>query len=697
MIIRLQNPIDKQLYQYYEFDPENRSSMLGKGGMGVVFKGKLTHNDTGRSEDVAIKVLFKDLSEESVMRARREASIQITHENIVRMYGFVETTDQDGQPKYHVVSEYLDGEPLSEILKRQGSFSIDKALAITKHILSALLMLHNKGYVHRDIDPSNIMVCKDGKIKLIDFGIAKNLNESQEEAKNCTIGGKFIGKVNYASPEQVRGEHWLTNQKSDIYSVGILLYELIYGRLPFQGTTHQIMTGHLQEPIVFDNAIPKDIKYIITKATSKKQENRYQTAAEFIVDIEKIEKGQHVGLKSKKWRSIVIIILSIIVLMATIVFYFYDKDIKYRDNYTQGVKNLSISNYQKALEYFNVSASYKQSDSVNNMIAMVGILNNAVNSYNNSDYQMADSLFVSALHYNSSDAYYYLGEMFLEGIGVYKDVNNGIDYLQKAANAGNGLAYYRLGVINKNGIYVNKDLNKAAVYFDKAMRIIDFGADNNNPEMQCIKGSMYREGNGVEKNIDRAITYYKNAADNNYAPAQNELYEILKTSDYDSAYKWLEKSAQLNYPKSQYRLGAILFRQGDYSASYHWTKSAADHDYSPALRQMGAIYEHSDASKMRQNLGIEKNEYIAHEYYERAVAFDQDNYIATFDLAIAYRDGVGCEINNDKALQYFQITLNTINKLPSPINEIQHPNANKIIKDSTDGLNRIKKVQKHNF
>lgn len=139
---------------HYEFDPEIKEHILGKGGMGIVFKGRLIHDDTGTFEWVAIKVLFKDLSEDSVMRAKREASIQVIHENIIRMYGFVETKDADGKPKYHIISEFLDGETLDQYIKRKGGISQEEAINIVKNVLSALYMLHSRAsFIGTSIHP----------------------------------------------------------------------------------------------------------------------------------------------------------------------------------------------------------------------------------------------------------------------------------------------------------------------------------------------------------------------------------------------------------------------------------------------------------------------------------------------------------------------------------------------------------------
>lgn len=284
-IIRLQSEQNKLDRQHYEFDPEAGS--LGQGGMGVVYKGRFFGN--GRVEDVAIKALYKDLPKEAVERALKEASIRIAHDNVILMLGSVSVKDAGGSLRHHVISEYLDGETLDKQLQAGGRKSIPEALHIIKCVLSGLSALHHKNLVHRDIDPSNIMVCKNRNIKIIDLGVVKELETTGQRK---TVFGQFIGKIDYASPEQLAGLQDLVRQTSDIYSTGVVLYELITGRLPFTGTTYDITTGHKEKNIPLEAIPDKNLRYVIRKAMAKNVRDRYQSTYEFIVDIEKIQHGQ---------------------------------------------------------------------------------------------------------------------------------------------------------------------------------------------------------------------------------------------------------------------------------------------------------------------------------------------------------------------------------------------------------------------
>lgn len=192
-IVRLQSDIERQKQLYYEFDSSDKP--LGEGGMGKVYKGRCIDERSGMSRDVAIKFMFSDLPDHVIERARREASIQLRNDNLVEMLGFIEIAEKDvvGEVKkrYHVVSELLEGVMLDDLLQGKTadhdgnhllfaeklykdylSNPFAFATTVIRCVLSGVMALHDAGYIHRDIDPTNIMVTKQGHIKLIDFGIA---------------------------------------------------------------------------------------------------------------------------------------------------------------------------------------------------------------------------------------------------------------------------------------------------------------------------------------------------------------------------------------------------------------------------------------------------------------------------------------------------------------------------------------------
>lgn len=299
----LQGQQEKDRGIRYEIDVD--TPPLGEGGTGIVRKGVLIDENSGNKRDVAIKFLFSDLTENVVQRSRREACIRISHENLIEMIDFVQVGNVDlygkGSVHYHVVSELLQGVMLLDILNGDVSEDIYEqnprikafyeemysnralfAIHVLTAVLSGIKALHDHGYVHRDIDPSNIMITNEGSVKLIDLGIAKKLNSTGGAMENVTSTGQFVGKAAYAAPELIMGDLPHQDQTTDIYAVGVLLYQLLTGTLPFKGSLQEIMHQQMHSKLPLQNVLDKNLRDIISKATEKKQSLRYQSADQFI-------------------------------------------------------------------------------------------------------------------------------------------------------------------------------------------------------------------------------------------------------------------------------------------------------------------------------------------------------------------------------------------------------------------------------
>ena len=336
-IIRLQGDAEKRSGIYYEYDVD--ATPLGEGGMGRVFKGFRVVERTGERMPVAIKAIYDNIPERVVERARREANIQLDNDNLIRMYGFVETISHyEGGTKskvhYHVIMELLVGVTLEDIMNGvtsdQNGMQIPFAaelysqytqnrnatvVRIMKSILSGLMALHDKGYIHRDIDPSNVMVTIDGKIKLIDFGICKQIVSLESLDKALTATGVFMGKVNYAAPELVLGDVKSQSYTTDIYALGILLYQLCAGHLPFSGTDQDILSANLRSSLPMKDIKGNDFKRIIRKATEKVQSKRYASVAELRVDLERVSiNKKEIDLRKVGiYSSVAVIVIGLII------------------------------------------------------------------------------------------------------------------------------------------------------------------------------------------------------------------------------------------------------------------------------------------------------------------------------------------------------------------------------------------------
>ena len=255
-------------------------SELGAGGMGVVYRGYQTSLD----RQVAIKVLGSDLMRNAKLldRFQDEAKLQarLLHPNIVAVHDFVFEEDLAA-----IVMEYVEGMDLAAMLEQIGVCTSYQAVIIVEQVLAALEFAHSHGIVHRDIKPSNVMMAQIGTdrvAKVMDFGLAKLLSSEKQR----TATGTKMGTLWYMSPEQCRGAIRDIDHRSDLYSVGIMLYELLAGVVPFDGTSDfDIMRGHLElsptPPQSFIPAMPVDVQNIILHAINKDPAQRFQSAQDF--------------------------------------------------------------------------------------------------------------------------------------------------------------------------------------------------------------------------------------------------------------------------------------------------------------------------------------------------------------------------------------------------------------------------------
>jgi len=275
--------IGKKLDGRYEI-----TELIGVGGMADVYKGV----DVIDNKAVAVKILKKEFAEneEFLRRFRNEskAIAVLSHPNIVKIYdvGFSDKIQ-------YIVMEYIDGITLKEYIEEEKRLTWKDTVHFLIQILRALQHAHDKGIVHRDIKPQNIMMFTDGTIKVMDFGIAKF---AREEGKTAT--DQAIGSVHYISPEQARGD--VTDEKSDIYSVGAMMYEMLTGRKPFDSDNPvSIAVMHMQEiperPRAINPDIPDGLEEIVLKAMEKAPENRYHSTAEMMNDIEAFKSNPNIS------------------------------------------------------------------------------------------------------------------------------------------------------------------------------------------------------------------------------------------------------------------------------------------------------------------------------------------------------------------------------------------------------------------
>ena len=253
-------------------------SKIGAGGMADVYKGK----DHMLNRYVAIKVLKKEFKEDEnfvrKFRSEAQAAAGLIHPNVVNVYDVGED-----RGLYYMVMELVEGITLKEYIDKKGRLSHKETISIAIQMCTGIGVAHAANIIHRDIKPQTIIISKDGKVKVTDFGIAKATTSN-------TISSNAMGSVHYTSPEQARGG--FSDQKSDIYSIGITLYEMVTGQVPFDGdSTVSVAIKHLQEEITPPSEIVPDIPYsleqIILKCTQKNGERRYKNTDELIQDLKR--------------------------------------------------------------------------------------------------------------------------------------------------------------------------------------------------------------------------------------------------------------------------------------------------------------------------------------------------------------------------------------------------------------------------
>ena len=253
---------------------------IGRGGMGTVWLGE--HLFLRRQ--VTIKILHHDLSSdpEEMARFEREAiaAARLDHENIVRIH---DVDEEQGRP--YIVNEYVDGEDLEEVIRKKSPLPVLRALHITRVVAKALEHSHAAGVVHRDIKPGNILIAKDGRIKITDFGLAREAGHKEVPLEDGTV----LGTPFFASPEQISG--MAADGRTDIYSLGVTLYTMLTGRRPFGGRSPEsVVKKHLQaprpSPRLWRPALPRPVELLVQKMMSIKPADRHPSAKALRHEIE---------------------------------------------------------------------------------------------------------------------------------------------------------------------------------------------------------------------------------------------------------------------------------------------------------------------------------------------------------------------------------------------------------------------------
>jgi len=257
---------------------------LGKGGMGKVYRVE----DKKIKGEIALKLIKPEIASDKKIIERFNNELKmarmISHRNVCRMFDLGEE-----KGAHYITMEYVRGEDLKSMIRMSGQLGVGTTINIAKQVCEGLAEAHRLGVVHRDLKPQNIMIDKEGNVRIMDFGIARSL-----KAKGITGAGVIIGTPEYMSPEQVEGKE--AGQRSDIYSLGVILYEMVTGRVPFEGDTPLSVaikqkTETPEDPRKLNSQIPEDLSRVLLRCMEKDKEKRYQSSGEVLSELEKIKKG----------------------------------------------------------------------------------------------------------------------------------------------------------------------------------------------------------------------------------------------------------------------------------------------------------------------------------------------------------------------------------------------------------------------
>jgi TPR repeat protein len=620
---------------------------LGEGGMGRVFLAH--HSVTGAP--AALKELSPEIAANEQLQQRflneAKTHMGLRHEHIAFVQDFILEAGECA-----MVVEYLPGGSLADRLEEaQGPLDQRTAIIWVRQALSALDYAHQRGVIHRDIKPQNLMLDDHGKVKVADFGIAMVVG-----AEKLTRTQSTLGTSHYMSPEQIQDPHGVTHL-TDLYSMGLVLYELITGRLPFDGPSDaSIMVAQATQPPPppreINPSIPESLEAIILRSLAKNPGERFGGCAEFAEALEDFEQGlplaplrrrtvveasttptttgkPNVALTGvyppeanhSKKTKLTIAICTVAILVVGL-YVFSDKFELWSKFKTADSSSLpNIAELLKKAESGDPSAQHKLGFA---LISGKGTEKNITEGINWT---------VKSANQGYAKAQFNLGNFYQQGTGLTKDEAEGVKWYRKAAEQGLAGAQNNLSICYQQGRGVSKDVTES-------LRWCRMAADQGLPEAQVRLGFIYEVGNGVPMDETEACRWYRKAADQGQAIGQANLGTMLLNGrgiakDETEGAKWLRKSSEQGNGVAQAKLG-YLYAHGvgvskDETESFKWRLKAAEQGLSGAQSDIGFMYFNG--------VGVGKDVAEAAKWFRKAA--EQGSVVGQTNLAEMYRTGNG--------------------------------------------------------
>ena len=620
---------------------------LGRGGFGITYLAEQVNlhrkvcikeffpkDYYKRDEDSVSISLLSDSFEDNMSRFRakfvKEAQTIATlnHANIIPIYDIFE---ENGTAYY--VMDYIDGESLSERVKRGGAMSERDAVAYIKQVASALEHIHEQQIMHLDVKPGNIMVrSKDNRAILIDFGLSKHYDATSGEATSTTPVGVSHG---YAPMEQYKqGGVNRFSPETDIYSLGATLYYLVTGNVPPQAADIP------EEGIVFPTDMSSNVRETIAKSMSYLRKDRPHTIKDFLelldndepivavlVDEEEKTKiaphkpspkreSNEDKPKQKKRRWWLWFVVAVAVVVVISIFY------------------LSTMNHQPPSDI--------SEESVNDELQL--LVDKGIEYYEQNRFQEAFECFSEAAEQGHAEAQCNLGYCYYLGQGVDQNYAEAVKWYRKAADQGDAKAQTCLGVCYSNGEGVDQNYAEAVKWCRRA-------AEQGEAYAQCNLGYCYEFGEGVDHSYTEAAKWYRKAAEQGHAMAQYNLggcyYDGRGVDqDYAEAVKWYRKAAEQGIAEAQYNLGVCYYNgqcvDQNYAEAVKWYRKAAEQGDVRAQYNLGVCYYNGQ--------GVDQNYAEAVKWYRKAA--EQGDVRAQYNLGICYYNGDGVDQNYTEAVKW---------------------------------------------